>query len=72
MEKKFKIGQVVSLKSGSPDMTVKGYLEVLANEKDLTKTEETSKVECQYFDGLKLKTISIEQELLILAKEQKQ
>ncbi|GHT51770.1 hypothetical protein AGMMS49982_10110 [Bacteroidia bacterium] len=68
MEKKFKIGDVVCLNSGGPNMTVERYskLEKL-NSKE---TEETSKVECRYFDDKgELKVSVFEQGVLHLIEK---
>jgi uncharacterized protein YodC (DUF2158 family) len=64
MEKKFKIGDVVCLNSGSPKMTVERYVEVMG--KGTIKMEETTKVECYYYEGTVKKKVTHEQDALTL------
>ncbi|MDR0834653.1 MAG: DUF2158 domain-containing protein [Candidatus Symbiothrix sp.] len=68
MDKKFKIGDVVCLKSGSPKMTVVRYEKVLKRN-SLTEMEESSKVECNYYDDKgELRKPYFEQDLLELSE----
>jgi uncharacterized protein YodC (DUF2158 family) len=69
MAKKFKVGDVVCLNSGSPQMTVHCYVSVLERG-SLTEMEETTQVECHYYEGTVRKTATHEEDTLKLADEQ--
>jgi len=64
MAKKFKIGDVVQLNSGSPIMTVEKYLKVMGN--GTTEMEETTQVECFYFEKNVKRKVTFEQDMLKL------
>ena len=49
MEHKFKVGNVVKLKSDGIELTVKDYLSVMEN--GSTQMVETNKVICKYFSS---------------------
>jgi uncharacterized protein YodC (DUF2158 family) len=67
MTKKFKVGDVVRLHSGGPNMTVEGYLKVMG--KGTTEMKETTTVECRYYEGGTMKKASFEQDMLTLVNE---
>jgi len=64
MDKKFKIGDVVQLNSGSPNMTVEGYLKVMG--RGTTEMVETTQVECFCFEENEKKRFTFEQDMLKL------
>ena len=64
-EKKFKVGDIVKLKSGGPDMTVKKVTTDYRN-------EETDSFDCQWFAGKKLDVGAFPLESLVLITEEKE
>lgn len=62
-QKKFKVGDIVKLKSGGPDMTVEAVDRNFNN-------EETGSFTCQWFAGRKLDEGSFPLESIILVTEE--
>jgi uncharacterized protein YodC (DUF2158 family) len=60
MDKKFKTGDIVRLKSGSPEMTVEGYKAFV---------EGIGRVKCTYFENDVIKRAMFEQDVLELAEK---
>jgi uncharacterized protein YodC (DUF2158 family) len=73
MRKKFETGDVVRLKSGSPEMTVSGYRNLDKIGKDFsTVREETTQVLSEYYAGTELRRgIHDEKELELVRKNSK-
>ncbi len=69
MVNKFKIGDVVKLKSGSPNMTIKRYMQNTA-EQIIKRAEpsDSTMVECEWFEENKLKKGRFEQDLLVIVE----
>lgn len=61
---KFKTGDVVRLKSGGPDMTVRSYSDDIVE-------EHKQVVECQWFNGKKAEIGGFHEDMLILGDEGK-
>ena len=74
MDKKFKPGDVVQLKSGGPKMTVSRYhldigdaiIDAIFRRKG-KEPQETTVVECEWFDGARSVNGKFEQDLLQFA-----
>ncbi|CAJ0892967.1 hypothetical protein AMST5_04264 [freshwater sediment metagenome] len=61
----FKVGQVVQLKSGGPDMTVSEI-----NEKSILDTDDRMRIWCQWFGGRKLEQGLFDVDALVLSSSE--
>jgi uncharacterized protein YodC (DUF2158 family) len=78
---KFFAGNVVKLKSGGPDMTVVGYFKIQTNSQQRVvrqfstprfaepQYQETTRVDCVWFDGIEKKVGRFEEDVLILKQD---
>ena len=62
---KFQPGDIVKLKSGSPDMTVEGYEALWAGDSSI----ETENVHCAWFDGKTMHKELFQQNALEIVKQ---
>jgi uncharacterized protein YodC (DUF2158 family) len=61
---KFKSGDIVKLKSGSPNMTVSNYVAIAAG-------RESQTVQCKWFAGAKSEASNFHEDMLVPVEEDK-
>ncbi|HUQ97069.1 MAG TPA: DUF2158 domain-containing protein [Chitinophagaceae bacterium] len=77
MEKRFKKGQIVKLKSGGPHMTVdsyfvsytRGLLDALSGQTTTKDADDSTTVECKWFDESRLQKGTFDQDMLELVSQ---